>query len=281
MKIGKWFLAEPLLDEPGDTGGGGGGAADSGAGGNPAPVADPTPIELSDDALIKVKGSDKPVKFGEHVRGFQSQFTKASQRAAQLERQLQEHQAKVKAYEQQLQQRQSQQGGQQEDVFAALRQLPYLSGEDAVEVVQSIGEQIRQRDQVLMGALRKIQQMEQLVGGLTQNYSTTSFDQKINRWLSEGGYPPEAANLAKEIYLAYEGDDLDDEFPRIFEQRWNEITKIIEARKAAAVQAARRPAFVPGKGGAAGPSKPLEMKPNATAKEIAEQLWGSWNETGT
>jgi hypothetical protein len=267
-----------------DTGGGN----PSGDGQNPTGGAaldttknEPQAIELADDALIRVKGSDKPVKFGEHVKSFQSQWTKAAQKAAQYERELAEYKRKEAQWQQQSAQRQ-QQNGANEDVYASLRQLPYLTGEDAVSVVQSIGDQLRQRDQVLLGALKQLQETQKIVQALNQTHSSGAFEAKISKWLQDGGYPAEASDLAKEIYLAYEGDDLDDEFPRIFNERWTQIEKILDARRQQKLREARNPrAFLPGKGGAAGPSKPLELKPDASAAEIAEQLWGQWGDPGT
>lgn len=254
-------------------------AASAGSTGGQTPSAEPTTFDVSDDTLIRVKGSDKPVKFGEHVRGFQSQFTKASQKAAELQRQLEARDQRIKEIE--AAQQQAQRGQADQDVFAELRQLPYLSGSDAVEVVQSIGQQIHQRDMVLMAALKKIEGLERVVGGLNQNHSLGAFDNKIKSWLSDWGYPPEAENLAKEIYLAYEGDDLDQEFPQIFQSRWAEIEKIVEARRQAKINAARKQPFVPGRGGETRPSKPLEMKGDLSPRDVADQLWEQLHQSGT
>jgi hypothetical protein len=246
-----------------------------------SPANEPTPIELSDDALIRIKGSDKPVKFSDHVKGFQSQFTKASQRAANAERLLAERDAKLRALEQAQNQARSAPQAASEDVFASLRQLPYLSGEDAVGVVQSIGEQLRQRDMVLMGTLKQLQSMKQLVDQLSSTHSAQSFESKINNFLSQGGYVPEYADYAKELYNAYEGDDLDQEFPQILSSRLEQLEKLIDAKRTAKVAAARRQPFIPGKGGNANPSKPLQVKADASAREIADELWESLSHSGT
>jgi len=256
---------------------GGSSLGSSSAGATSIPPAEPNVFDLSDEnALIRVKGSDKPVKFGEHVRGFQSQFTKASQKAAQLEKDLHQERQLRQQHEQALNQA-KQHGGQQQqgDVFQALRALPYLTGEDAVTVVQSIAQQIQQRDVILINALRQMQQMQQTVRGLHESSVGSGFDTKIAGWLQKGGYPPEAADLAKEIYLAYEGDDLDNEFPQIFANRWNQVEKLFEARRSAKIQANKRVPFLPGKGGQGTPSKALEVKPNASAREVADQLWNA------
>lgn len=248
----------------------------------PDTTGTPTPLEMAEDTLISIKGQAKPVKFGEHVKGFQSQFTKASQEAARLKRELETERQTRQRYEQERQQRQQGQPNQaQPDAFDALAQLPYLTGKDAVGMVQQIGQAMQQRDQVLIALIKKLQSMEGMVGGLNENHSTQLFDAKIAKWLTDGGYPPEASDLAKEIYLAYEGDDLDSEFPRIFEARYQQMEKLFEARRAGKIAAARKAPFIPGKGGQGNPSKPLEVKANATAKEVADQLFGTWSGTET
>lgn len=236
-------------------------------------VQAPSVIDLDENALIRVKGQEKPIKFSEYSRGFQSQFTKASQEAARLRQELAQEKAQREAFERQRQQ--ATQQGQQNDVFEALRSLPYLKGEDAVGMVQAIGNEIKQRDMILLQALKKIQSMEKLVGGLHESSSTAAFDGKINRWLQEGGYDLGYADLAKEIYLAYEGDDLDTEFPQIFANRVAQIEKLIEAKRAQALSRAKGSPFVPGKGGQGKPSAPLQLDPKADARATADAIWDS------
>ncbi len=269
------------LDAPdgADGGGGsGGGNAPLGtvpSGGGASNIsAEPQPIELDDNSVIRIKGSDKTVPFKD-VRGFQAQFTKASQEAARLKQELQNERITRQKYESEMQKLRSAQpqAGQAPDVYDALRKLPYVTGEDAVGMVQGIAQSIQQRDQVLLATLKQLQQMQQLVNGLQQNHTSSTFETKITGWLKDGGYDPGYADLAKEIYLAYEGDDLDTEFPQIFANRVKQIETLIATKKAASLAQNRRSPFVPGKGGQAGPSKPLEIKANATAKEVADLLW--------
>ncbi len=275
-----------MADDLSQTGGGavaGGGstAADSGVGGGSGSdqPAEPTIIELDDNALIKPRGFDKPVKYGEHVRGLQSQFTKASQRAAQLERELQAEREAARRATQQSQQPQQQAG---DDLYEQLGQLPYLSGKDAAVVVQSIAQQIQMRDRILLGALQQMKNLQGVVQNLNQTHSDSAFDARIGQFLQQKGYPADYyADLAKEVFLAYEGDDLWEEFPAIFEARIDQLRRAFEAERQARVQANRKQPFVPGKGGSAQPSKPLNLPGSASAAEIAEALWGSWNESGT
>lgn len=242
----------------------------------------PQPLELTDDSLIRVKGSDKPVKFGD-VRNFQAQFTKSSQRAAALERELaQEREARQRFEAERA--RQNTQQPQNQDVFASLRELPYLSGEQAVEVVQGITQEVRARDQVIGALVKKIQSMDQRLGGLYETHTNSAFDSKINKMVGDLGHDTSDAgllDLAKEVYLAYEGNDLDQEFPRIFGERLKQLETYFEARKRAALEKARRVPFVPGRGGNGGPSNPLQIKGNASPREIAELLWNNGEGTGT
>jgi hypothetical protein len=265
---------------PDDLGGGmagGGNDAPADTGGNLEAPAEPSVVDVSDDTLIRVKGSDKPVKYNEHIKGFQANFTKASQRAAQLERELQAREQRIQQYEREK----AQQGRQSQsnDMLSAIRELPYLSGQDAAEVVQSIAQQLNQRDQVTMRALQEIKNLRDIVGGLRNESVSSQFESKISRWLTEGNYPAEAGDLAKEIYLAYEGDDLDQDFPRIFKERWEQINRIIDAQRAQKLSAARKTPFVPGRGGQSGPSKPLEVPANAAPKDVADLLWEAMGNT--
>lgn len=244
----------------------------------PNPASEPQAIELKDDSLVRIPGVDKPVKWTDHVRGFQSQATKASQRAAELERKYNEAQQAIQRYEQQQRQAQAQQQPQQNpqgDFIGKLRSEPYLTGDMAAKVVENIITELNTRDQYTLAMLKEMKRLRDIVGGLNETSVMSGFDQKIGKWLDEGGYPKEYADLAKEIYLAYEGDDLDNEFPQIFKARVEQIEAAFEAKRRQAADAARKAPFVPGKGGTATPNKPLSLKVGNSAREDAEALWES------
>jgi hypothetical protein len=276
-------LSTPLYDDFNDGAGGGAGGADIGGGAADSP-SEPAVVDIpGDDALVKYPGTDKPVPF-KNLRNFQAQWTRESQRRAEVERKLAERDAQLQRYEQERQaaarQGAAKQGGQS-DVYEALRQLPYLDGEAAVQVVQKIQQDFAARDNILLQMAQRMQAMQRTLGQVNETYTNQGFDSKISRWLSEGNYPQEYSDLAKEIYLAYEGDDLDYEFPRIFAERVEQIEKAFEARRNAKVQAQRQNRFVPGKGGVAGPSKPLTFKGGESAKEIADALFPTFGVEGT
>jgi hypothetical protein len=232
----------------------------------------PEAIELKEDSLVRIPGVDKPVKWNDHVRGFQSQATKASQRAADLERKYQEAQQSLQRYEQMQRQGQApQQGGP--DPLADLAAAPYITGQQQAEILRGLATEFQQRDQFLLGMMKAVQQLQKQLSPVLEQTSMSSFDQKIDRWLQEGGYPKEYSDLAKEIYLAYTGDDLDNEFPTIFKSRVEQIEAAIEAKRRSAAEQARRAPFVPGRGGEARPSSPLKLNVRNTAREDAENLW--------
>jgi hypothetical protein len=283
MVVNGFRFLFPLYETPGDPGGGGGdGGADVSAGTEPAAEpATPSVMELTDDSLVRYPGAKEPVPF-KNLRNFQAQWTKEAQRRAAVEAQLKQEQMLRQRYEQERQQAsQAQRQGQQADVYDQLRQLPYLSGEDAVGVVQSIGAQLSQRDKIIYGMAQHLQKMEQRLNSVYDNHTSSTFDTKITGFLNEMGYDPQYyGDLAKELYLAYEGDDLDQEFPNIFRSRVEQIERAIEAKRQSALQR-NRARFVPGKGGGAGPSKPLQFKGDESPSSIADQLWESLHPSGT
>jgi hypothetical protein len=120
--------------------------------------------------------------------------------------------------------------------------------------------------------LNQMKQMKGVLDNLHRNHTTSSFDAKIDKWLTENQWNPELRDLAKEVYLAYEGDDLDQEFPRIFAQRVDQMRKAFESERQSKLNNARKMPFIPGKGGATGPSKPLEIK-GSNPRDVSDQLW--------
>lgn len=259
------------------------GAANSTATTQPnATTTTPTPIDLGDDTLVKLPGSDKPVKWGEHYRGFQSQFTKTSQEKAKLEKAYKEAQDRLQQREQEFERLKALVAGTQapqEDPYSELKSRQYLDGESAYKLAQMLrgevgnfGQALSKRDQVLVAMLKQMQQMQQAVETWRAKSSSEEFGSKIKRFLSEHDIEPEFEDLAKEVYLAYEGDDLDQEFPTIFKNRVQQIKAAmanIEKRKR---EATRQLPFTPAKGGNGVAGKPLSLA-GKSSKEVADLLW--------
>lgn len=246
---------------------------------------EPTPVELTEDSLVKLPGMAKPVKYGEYYRGFQSQFTKkakaaaeAAERAAKLERDLQERDRRLE----QLQRTQAGGGAPQNkgaEIAQALKALPYLSGEEAARVVEFLqrevgnqSEALSRRDQAILYLGKQLEQVQGLVNGMHQESSSQKFDGKIRKWMKEMDLPDEVEDFVKETYLAYEGADLDSEFPSILGKRWEQLQKAIRALDQRKVQNARPNPFLPKRGGGAVPSKPLKQG-YKTPAQMADELF--------
>ena len=245
----------------------------------------PSIIDLSEDSMVRLPGAKDPVRYGDHNRTFQSEFTKRAQEASKLRAQLQEYQRREqenqrRAQSQQQQQQRAQRPNKLAELAQSLKSLTYLNGEQAAGVVEHLTQQfaaneqeLQKRDYALGLMYKQMKQMEQTVNGMARKNSSAEFGSKIGKFVKDAGLPDRANRWAQELYLAYEGDDLDVEFPKILRERWEELTGIHEEQRKARVDQARRQPFVPGRGGNGSPSKPLANYSRASAKEIADAIW--------
>ena len=249
----------------------------------------PSVYDLSDDSLVRVKGQGDPIKFGDLTKRQQADYTRKTQQAENLRRQATKEQEEVRRERARLEgiaaslasRQQGGQNGQVDPFLEELGKAEYIDGKTAVKIVQAIQQQmgapianaIAERDKVIKQLYTQVVRLSNQQQQIDSRFGSQDFDGKINKWLSDGGYPPEAADLAKEIYLAYEGDDLDNEFPEIFARRWTQIEQIHEKRRQAKVEAARRAPMLPGRGGNGSASKPIGLKGNESAKTLADSLW--------
>lgn len=267
---------------------GGDSSATPSLGGNEPSSSTPTPIDLTDDSLVRINGAKDPVKYGDYYRGMQSQLTKKSQEAANYARQHQEYQTALSQREQLIQRyeahlRSLQGGGNsspKQSVLDQIKTLPYISGEDANKLAEHLsgqfggfGQELSKRDQVLQILAKELLSMKQQFSSVQTERTNSAFDSKITGWVRSMGLPPEANDFAKELYLAYEGDDLDQEFPGILKTRWESLQKMFKATEAAKIAQSRNLPFTPGRGGNGTPTKPFELKANASSKEIADMLF--------
>ena len=258
----------------------------SGAGGNvnnPNLGTAPSVVELTEDSMVRLPGAKDPVRYGDHYRGFQSEFTKRAQEVSRLRQEHQKLQQQLQDYQRRMQageRPQQQAPNPSAELAQQLKSLTYLKGEDAAKVVEHITAQLGARDAALkqrdlaLGLLyKKLQQVGQTVQQLNRVHNNSSFESKISKFVKDAGLPEKATNWAQELYVAYEGDDLDQEFPRILKERWEQLTGLHEEARKAKIEQARRLPFVPGKGGNGSASRPLENLAKASAKDIADAMW--------
>lgn len=251
------------------------------------------PVDISDDTLVRIPGQATPVKYGDLYKRLQADHTRKTQAAEKLRQQYQTQNQQVAQERSRLEQiaaslvqRQNQPQGDQsanDPFLTELGQAKYIDGAMAVKMVQQIqqggfapiAKAIQDRDKIITGLYQQVVNLSKTVQQINGRFSGQDFEGKIDRWMSDGGYPTEAKQLAKEIYLAYEGEDLDQEFPAIFQERWNQIQGILEAQRKSKVDAARAFPKLPGKGGAGVAPRGISFKGNETPKQITDALWDS------
>lgn len=275
--------------QPANAAGSGQNGAQSGAQG-----AASSHIDLSDDSLVRLPGAKEPVKWGDHYRGFQAEFTRSKQAQARLKQEL--DQVKAALQQREAAQRSTtaaQQPKPGADLLAKIKSLQYLSGEDAAGVVEHIMGQIdgvknqdlARRDMALALIYKRLQAAEQALQHTTGRASQSDFETKISRWVADAGYDDDATQIAKEMYLAYEPTpELDEEFPRMFKERMEQLERASRKRLEAVREKKRQLPFVPGKGGNGAAGGPLADLKRADHRQVADKLWalvdgGSGSET--
>lgn len=235
----------------------------------------PTEIEVREDSVLKF--GDQKVPFSKY-RGIESEYTKATQERSKLQQELQQARQQAQQYEQQI--RRGQQQPQRDPAAATLeklRSLPYLSGEEAAGVVEQIIASNRQQQSIAYMLAQRLAQLEQSMTGVRGQYANQNFSAKIAKIRDSQQIPERFQKRLEELYLAYEGDDLDEQFPAIAKEWYSDIQAAFKELQTQKIQESRRGPFVPGRGGQGSPSKPLEF---SGAESVAEQADKAWKAFG-
>jgi hypothetical protein len=258
-----------------DTSAGGSNSAIDASGGGSTGAAETAPTfkEIGENDLVKLPGQEKPVKYGEYARGFQSQFTRASQKAAQLEKELTD--LKRQASQASNQGQRPVPPSKRQQMIDQIRAKTYLSGEEAAAAVDGVlGEvdsNLSTRDEAIKLIAQKILQQDEIIKNLNGQNTQQSFQGKIKSALSANGLGDDLSDFAQIVYLSHEGEDLDREFPSLLKQHWEKFAQIVRKQDQAKINSARTGRF-PGRGGQGSASKPLDTS-RMSAKEQADALW--------
>ena len=263
------------------------------------PVAS-EPRTFNDDDLVTIPGQDKPVKYGELYRRLQADHTRKTQEVARERAEAKQEREALATQRRELEQTaaslvargQQPAGGQDAGAafLSALSAKTYLSGADAASLVQSIQQKgfqpliaaITERDKILSTLHGMIMNLESTVSELSGVHTENRFDSYINETLKTLGLPQKAAKYAKELFLAYEGDDVAADFPAILDERWKELQEIHRESDSARVAGARRSPFpFPQRGGNGAPSQGIKLRGDEDARELADALWDGLQETRT
>lgn len=272
-----------------------GAGAPVGAESTPSPSSNtPSAIELQDDSLVKLPGSDKPVKWGDHHKGFQSEFTKKAQAASKLEAELKQARETISQREDAMRrlyaeyQRLQQPQNQPQDPLAELQNLGYLDGPTAYRLAQHLSQQfggyqqeLQRRDQAILLMANRLKQLNDMVNGFQSRNMETEFEGKIGKWLDDLGYDREDwGEFARDVALSHEqGNDFDEVMPTKIKERIERAIANAETLKRKRIEAARKAPFTPGRGGQGAASKPLSLA-GKPSKEVADILWDQMNKGG-
>lgn len=252
--------------------------------GGAAPNSQPTIHDYDEGMLLRVKGSDKPVKLGDHVKGFQSQFTKASQEAARLKKEIEKRDGELsRIREAATGNRNDPNANAGAEMLSNIESMHFIDGKTMGAVLKDLQGGIKERDMVQLAVLQKLKALESTLSNLNGVHVNQSHETKLKGWLSEGGYDAEDPNtyeLADIIYRGYEGENLDDEFPAIFNARWKQMQAAIQKRADRERERKRNLPFTPGRGGNAGPGKAQGLTGKETPKELSNIFWDRFNGGG-
>lgn len=256
--------------------------------------AEPSVVELKEDMLVKLPGSDKPTKYGDWFRGFQGRYTEATQARSALQREVQAQRERLEALQQEAQRYRAAldlkppQENPANKLREQLKGLPYLKGEEAAQLAEALygevegtSKKLQVRDQAIRLLAQELVQMKEMLGGLTSRAAETDFQSKIERYRAQLGLPEESRDFLSELYSAYTGDQWDEEFPEVARQRWEQLQGLFTTLQKKRVEDARRARFIPGKGGQVTPGKggPIDTS-QMSAKEAADALFETFVRPG-
>lgn len=253
-----------------------------------------SPRDFTDNDLVRVPGMAEPVRYGDLYKRLQGDYTRKTQTVATQQAALEAREKNAQQQENYLKslaatllqkQQQGQTSQKEDNLLSKLEQMQYLDGKTASQLFRELQDKgfgpivsaIQERDTIIQAMYRKVASLENAINSIQGNHAQSQFDTKLQGWLKQGGYPPEAIDMARETYLAYEQTpELDEEFPAIFQARWNQVQSILRSQDKARVEAAKRQPFkLPGKGGNGVAGKPIGLKGNESASTVAETLWNA------
>jgi hypothetical protein len=157
-------------------------------------------------------------------------------------------------------------------VLSKIRSLSYLSGEEAAGVLEQFVSANRQQQTIAYLLAKRIADLEQSLSGVRGDWANNTFQSKIAKVREQLEIPEDWQQNLEELYLAYEGDDLDQQFPEIAKKWYERTTSTFAKLEKARLEAARKTPFIPGKGGQGTPSKPLQLTGAESASEQADKV---------
>lgn len=237
----------------------------------------------------------------------QAQYTRQTQQLADYRRQVeawaQQQQQVYGQREQQLraaaaqllrtyqQQQQNPTQAGKANLLEQVRQLEWLDGQTAAQVLEAIQQQsgrsthalqrqVHQLSQALSGMYQQFTRQQQAVGKMNTESRQAQINGLMRKSREALGLPdtPEVSEWLEDVYMSHEGEDLDAAFGDMARKRFDGLRKLVREMDKAEADKARTSA-IPRSGGLASPSGPLKpgYKP---ARDFADDLAAMLNIPG-
>jgi len=222
----------------------------------------------------------KTQALAEERKQWESERTKQTQQLQQYAQQMQQQQYARQAAQNQAQ---SQQQGQQSqsNMLDQLRQMPYLDGNTAEQLMERmvneginpLNQALQQRDQALAKLYKDYKELRDNVGASQGKQAEKDLDTRFLKIREEQGLPDSDVvnELMRDVYYSHEGDTLDTEYPEMLRKRWEGIQKAVRDADRAAAKVAKESPF-PSKGGQVSPTSG-KTDGYKTPEERANELW--------
>jgi hypothetical protein len=190
--------------------------------------------------------------------------------------------ARLEAMAAQMLARQNGAQGDPQAWLTDLQRKEYISGQDAAQLFHGVhqgftgvAKALEQRDAIIKTMYNVVMQQQRALQGIHGQTQQTTLDRKLDEFVRQVGRDPQDyKEFARELYHAYEGDDLDYEFPQILQRRLEQLERLSEKARSQKVAAARKSPFpIPGKGGAGAAPKGPGLTGRESSKQTADSLW--------
>lgn len=224
---------------------------------------------------------------GSWPKEFQAEFTRwRQQETARAEQERQAWGQKEAQYQQVVQQlvqrmQQAAKPQQQQDPFAAVKEMPYVDGQTLAQMLQQVQQgyapvqgQVQQLAATLNLLAKQNAELKQQLGGIQGESQTARTESRFNAVRTQLGIPdtPLTRQILEDVLYSHDWNGLEDqEFPKYVQERWDGLKKAIrESDKAEAMKARQLP--FARKGGDTQPSKPAQGFATKSADELGEEL---------
>jgi len=233
---------------------------------------------------VQAEYTKKTQALADERKQWEMQRAEATQQLQQYAQQLQQQQYARQAAQQQAQ---SQQQGQQSQssMLDQLRQMPYLDGATAAQLMERmvneginpLNQALQQRDQALAQVRKDYAALRDAVGKGHNKQAEADLDARFVQLREEAGLPDDAVinELLKDVYYSFEGGDWNEKFPDEARARIEGLRKVFRDMDRQVAKKAKTSPF-PSKGGE---SSLTSGKTGGykSPQERADELWPMLN----